>query len=308
MNQLKASIAKQNYINGKANRSIDLNYAQQGDYEKTLNSLTTTLQNLILTLIKNNQGTTVIQYTSNNFDLEMTVVNENYDFINYFSNKSKSYLPFFEAKECLKLYSKAIFNIQSFQFWMVYLTWTSSPYSYKGSLYFSNNSPLLSISFYDLNGVYLDIRGCDNLPITQYINFNNPDMVDYINSYRYLLQDTSKIFSSDSSFYTDPVFVYNNGTISNITYDQRLNYFLPITFSCDYFDSKENRFVSSGVSFKNLTNNYFLCESNHLSNFVVNGFSNPLPVQVPDKFFYLNKIFLFGRLVNSFIKIGKLLL
>ena len=117
-------------------------------------------------------------------------------------------------------------------------------------------------------GNRLNLSQCQGNPIKHYSPASSYFYSDFVNANKSTL-NPSNWLSLTSNVFTNPVYIYNNGSKSNVSRDDRIaknHVFYKI--NCQYYDDNLANFSSYGMSYSNFTpTNYYTCLSTHLSDF-----------------------------------------
>ena len=310
VNQYKADHYYKKHKNEKVfDESTLRNYSMDGIHELNIkdyfNSLREGLNNLVTFYASNEIE---IKYSNRDFNIYIAIVDQNFDFDNYFQNEFNKYEPYVNPSLCLnKLESQNPLKIY------IGINYKISPYMSDYNVYWDNSSPIITIKFLDKDSKQkLIFSNCDSylkfyFPISQY------QIVNRVNENKNIISPENQLATFSNELF-DPVFIDKNGNVYNTTLEERRKIsFLPFNFSCReivYKDSQNDRKKTINLvslDFTEYTNdNYIICSSSNLvsetfNEFVVEYFDVNINLSSNSRFFFLKRIELFKN-KNNYIK------
>ena len=247
-------------------------------------------------------------FKSENAYVDLIQINNNFDIDSYLKNKKeKEYLPYFQIGNCLNDIKKSTSETINIQF----VTWLNSPYYWNTNLYWNYTSHYIEIKLYDdqLKEIK-NINQCSNENnIEFYFTLNNPNMAEILNENIWHFYKEN-MFSSEHQMFTYPKFIDEKGNIDDTTREDRINkYYFEYILEFDYLNKTNLSYNSDGLSYDNITDNYYLkCSSNHLSEFMLNYVFNPYPSFEKGRLFFLSNINIYKNFMNYKKNIGFYLL
>ena len=178
----------------------------------------------------------------------------------------------------------------TFNYFFNYIEYLVNPLSYEATYYPNVTSPLISIKIYDLNGIEIPIRNCPSyVPIKIYLPFYSYDWMNYINEQKWLfLPENYKL--EDDPIFRDPILIWENGTISSDTVDQRIaKYYRYYNIvGLVHTPTSLSLYEYTTFLFKNISDTFLLMfETNHLSSFSSMIIPNIMNFVVDGRFYYL---------------------
>ena len=298
-------------INMKKGKGSKRNAELTKNEENTVSEHTDSLKNMLEYLtslcfqnIKNN----IWSFKSENAYFDLIQVKNNFDIDSYLKNKKeKEHLPYFQIGNCLNDIKKSTSETINIQF----VTWLNPPYYWNSNLYWNYTSHYIEIKLYnnELKEI-TNINQCskDN-NIEFYFTLNNPDIVEMLNENRWHFYKEN-MFSSEHEMFTYPKFIDKKGNIDDTTREERINkYYFEYILEFDYLDKSNLSYNKDGLSYENITDNYYLkCSSNHLSEFMLNYVFNPYPSYEKGRLYFLSNINIYKNILNYKRNIGFYLL
>ena len=235
-----------------------------------------------------------LRYKSRNLNVYIKKTNQNFNYINYFSEEIKNYEPYFDLSDCLK---KSLG--QSYNSIFTSIIYKISPYMSDEDYYWSSDTHLITVRIIDgdsLKKVYINDcgRGTEAkfyFPVTLYM------MVDLINQKKNNLSPENQIPVTGDIF-SDPVYIDKKGKVYNTSVEERRGqYFVPFNFSCKYYlvenEGEKITLLNLTLDYHQYTNNhYILCYADKLhqpdySEYIVDVFTFLGNFHLSSRFFYL---------------------
>ncbi len=269
-------------INTDSNaRNVALNPSQKDNVKSIIISLKKMLEYLTKLCFSNtenyyynyksdNLNVDLLQYpTSGNFDLDSFIKSIKYDV----------YAPYIEINKCLNSIKNSISgNIINIQ----YITWYFPPYYYEYNLYNNYTGHYTELKFYDSELKEISVSNCDDdNEIKFYFSLYNTDFINIINSNKKHFY-SENMFKSTDPIFTEPKYIEKDGTVNTMSREERITkYYFEYILTFNYLDEKELKYVQDEEALNYLTineeDNYFICSSNHLSDFLLNYEYNEYP-------------------------------
>ena len=277
-----------NYKNNETIGEVNLNNEQKNAVYDISYKITQFIPEIILALIKINNNDMFANYTA--FDYTVKTITHSFNYINYFNNlhlnnryQYNSYLPFIDAINC----SDYIFGSTSFStIFLVIINYHYDPLSYH-SVYSYSASYSVDVFYATEIGKKLDVKACPHyidiyFPLTLY----NESEIEFINAHAKFLSEKTN-YAINDPYITWPVFVHQNGSVSNKSRYERINEVLPmIKINCNYYNDKLN--LVSNISDTIVSDKFYLiCQTNHLSFYTMQSESSGLDYELAGIFFYL---------------------
>ena len=280
------------------NRDADLNMGQEEEIDSNMIYIKKHLEyltKLCFSDTEDGQWT----YTSDNIHVNLLKIPKNSD-INI-DEKIKSlkigkHDPYFQFGDCINSVKSAdnsqYINIQ-------YITWIYSPWYHHHTLNYNYTSNYVEVKLYSDDLKELHVSECKNGHITFYLNLINSNLADIINNNKFHFKE-GNIFKSDNPIFTEPKYILDDGSISNMTLQERRDkYYFQYLLVFKTMDEGNRELVKDGIEYKNLEeDSYLKCTSNHLSEFLLNYEYNPVPNKVLGRFYFLNHMKLYSNTIN----------
>ena len=132
------------------------------------------------------------------------------------------------------------------------------------------------------------------------IIFPKEDNLELISKYNNKFDPSNQLSITDYYFTEPRYIVKNSGEVLNKTISDRIQEaYVPINFTCYYIDEETLELREGGMIYSNYTsNNYFECQSEHLTDFSISYYLNPSEVNVLSRFYYLNRFMLYKYIGN----------
>lgn len=212
-----------------------------------------------------------------------------------------NYYPTIDINNCIK----NTFSVNSIDeltnLSVILVNFRTSPFIYDSNIYENSVSSLLSVDIIDNKTKNkVDIKNCNNSnnkndkSIKLYFPVENIIIPDFVNDWRSSLEPSSQL-TIDDNYFREPRHILKTGYVLNKTLSERFNLkYVPINFTCNFIDNSNLSLSNSGMFYKNYTvDNYFECSSEHLTDFSISYFLNPLEIDLLSRFFYLSRTQLF---------------
>jgi len=288
INQIKA---KNMNSTGLYTRNATMTDAEQPEFVTAFKTLRTNLDEFINFLMTNygNQANT-LSYDTKNIYVAITQVNPNFNSTNFFSTRMANYESWVEFMQCINEIMIVRLNNPYYQIWMVFIDYKVNPNIMDAKQYYENVSPYVSLKFYQFDGTVIKdiiVVGCDSLPMNFHLPVKTYLALDKINP-QYELFYPEYSYPPNSPIFSQPLYINASGYISNDTVFQRLEkWHRKNNFSGTYYNTDSKVYLTDGIVFKNLSDNFIVLNVSHLSEFVTNMIVNPQNYQIEDNFFYL---------------------
>jgi len=234
-----------------------------------------------------------VNYTSDNMYLSIVKVNPQFNASSYYSSRKSNYQPFVDVMFCLNENEITKLNNPYYSAWVSYIHWKNNPFIYNDSIYSNSTSPFHEVFIVDsVSNKQVLINNCTK-GILHYFPIQTVLYLDYINSKKSLFFPNNE-YGLDNPIFSNPIYVYSNGTITNDTVEERIKQFYrEWNFSCNYYDTIYNGLNTTGMGYINLTDNYIVCNSTHLTGFMTTFVKNNGTFNIDGRFFYLKHYYVF---------------
>ena len=224
------------------------------------------------------------------------------------NNVSSSNLPIIEIENCLN-YNKVI-NKNNLAIVIVYHN--NSPYNFisnnNNNTYNNYPNSLLTIEIYDIRSKKkINIKDCGN---NNYINLYFPINslnIPNINLSWNLIKEFKYYGTIDNNYFTDPYYIEPSGKVLKISLKDRLKAVLiPYKAMCYYIDKEnytlnDNGLISTNNNQIDLSLDYYVCKTRHLTDFQVNYNYNVIEnFKYTNNLYYLTKYQLYKYNDNYF--------
>ena len=237
-------------------------------------------------------------YTSQHFIYHLKKIDQTFDDESYFESLKTVYVtykPVILFMNCLRQKNP------NFIYFFNYVEYLVNPLSYEATYYPNVTSPLISIKIYDQRGNEIPIRNCPSeVPIKIYLPFNSYDWMNYINEQKWLFLPENYKLENDPIF-RDPIFIWDNGTISSETAQQRIEKYYRYynIVGLVHTPTTISLYEYSTFIFKNISDTFLLMfETNHLSAFSSMIIPNIMNFVVDGRFYYLPRYKVLFRFEN----------
>lgn len=282
---------------------MTLTSAQQVSMGSYFTSIKSSMDDLMRWYANNiGNATELIKFKSKNLNVYVTYLDNNFDFVQFFQDNIDSYESYFDASDCLNYALLHQYNKPSFYLIMTYLDWKTTPFLYSTKLYRNNSSPYVGVHFYDADSLKeVTIKNCTTNPVKLYFPVTNQYIPQIVNSHREIMEP-AKQFPVTSTIFNDPIYIKDDGSVTNDTIDQRIEkYFIPVNFTCQFFNTDNSTYDLTGCSYTNYTDsNFYECKCDHLTDFIVNYVTINKTFNINSRFFYLAHYNLLGYPGNFF--------
>ena len=123
-------------------RNVSLNPAQQNQISPSLSFFHDNLFQFF-SFLTSQLGSSVnnINYETNNIFISIFKVSPNFNFSNYFANRTSLYFPYVDMSDCLNEIMVTRLNNPYYKAWVTYVQWKVNPFSYNDYLYLNTTSP-----------------------------------------------------------------------------------------------------------------------------------------------------------------------
>ena len=274
-------------------RNISINENKMQEYYEAFEYIQTKLVNFlkyVVNILKLESKN--FYYNSSNFYIALRLITPSFDEESFFSERKNAYKTYVNFMDCLNYYEVENLENPYYSAYLIYIEYLNFPYSFNDSMYVNNTTPLVYIGFVDNStGKDISISGCDRNLITISFPFESYRWLNYINRQKHLF-DPQNYKSPDDPIFADPIYIEMNGEVSNDTVEERIEkYHRLYNITGNYFDVKNEKFSTEGMSFLNFTSdtNYIQVQSSHLSKFTTYLIENNAEFKVNNRFFYLKR-------------------
>ena len=202
------------------------------------------------------------------------------------SFKEENHEPYFQFGNCLNraksLDGSNNINVQ-------YITWIYSPWYHHNTLNYNFTSNYIEIRLYSDSIQELELNDCKDSHITFYLTLTNPELIDIINNNKFHFKE-GNLFKSNDRIFTEPKYILDDGSVSNMTLEERRNkYYFEYLLIYKTFNNRKRELITDNVLYENLEDNlYFRCSSSHLSEYLLTYEYNPRPDKILGRFYFLS--------------------
>ena len=290
-------------INTDSNaRNVALTSSQKDNVKSTIISLKKMLEyltklcfhyteNYYYNYKSDNLNVDLLQYpTSGNFDLDNLIKSKKYN----------EYAPYIEVNNCLNSIKNSISgNIINIQ----YITWYFPPYYYEYNLYSNYTGHYTELKFYDNELNEISVSKCEkDNEIKFYFSLYNTDFINIINSNKKHFY-SENMFKSTDPIFTEPKYIEKDGTVNTMSREERITkYYFEYILTFNYLDEKELKYIQDEEALNYLTineeDNYFICSSNHLSDFLLNYEYNEYPNKEDGRLYFFKHFNIYKNAKN----------
>ena len=278
-------------------RNANLNSGQEEEIDSNILFIKKHLEYLTSLCFENTvDGLWTYQSDNIHVDLFKVPKNGNINIDEFMKSlKEAKHEPYFQFIDCLNtansLDDSQNLNIQ-------YITWIFSPWYHHNTLNYNYSSNYVEIKLYsdDLNE--LQLKECkDDSKITFYLALTNPELIDIINNNKFHFKE-GNLFKSDDRIFTEPKYILDDGSVSNMTIEERRDkYYFEYLLVYKNYEERSRELITTNVKYDNLEDNlYFRCSSSHLSEYLLTYEYNPKPNKILGRFYFLKHFKLY---INS---------
>ena len=302
LNKLRIS-----YKKGNENiiRNITLSDEEKSYYDTAFNNIRLKLINFLIyitSLFVTTQKEFI--YNSNNFYIVLKTINPSFKEDEFFADRKSIYRPYINFMNCLSYIETNNLGNPYYSAWFLYIDFLNYPFSHDEKIYNMTVSPLIEYKFIDsTTAKEISVTGCTgNNQMTISVPFNSYVWLNEVNRQKDLY-DPNNYKSPDDPIFSDPIYIEENGHVSNDTVEQRIEKYNRLyNITPQYYDESKNEFSSNGLTYVNLTSdfNYIQLNSTHLSSFSCIFEENNSTFKVNGRFFYLARLRLFKYSGNYF--------
>ena len=313
MEKLKGEIQKnRNNYDRKVNLTVS-EMAEFKDRFKYLNDKLTTFMRFFAN--QNAITRKSFEYNSDNMYLAVIPINPSFEDVEFFKPRKKLYKTHVEFMSCVNYVEMDKLSNQYYQGYLVFIEYNYFPFSFNSTLMENNISPLIELRILDsTTGKFIAISGCNNQnKIIIHMPFYSYRFLDEFNSQK-LLYDPYIYKSPDDPIFSDPVYIEENGKISDDTIEQRIakysrRYNISPTYYDDSFENSEF-FSLKGIEYINFTNdlNFIEFSSTHLCQFTNFMIPNNATYHPNGRFYYLFRPRILKYFPNFYTSMGSLVL
>ena len=271
-------------------RDADLNYGQEEEIDKNMVLIKRQLEYLTK-LCFSDTINGLWEYHSKNIHVDLFKISKNSN-INL-DDKIKSlkignHEAYVQFGNCLNSI-KSIDGSNNINLQLI--TWIYSPWYHHHILNHNYTSNYMEIKIFSDNLKELTLSQCkDDSTITFYLKLINPLLTDIINNNRFHFKE-GNVYKSDDAIFTEPKYVLDDGSISDMSLEERRSkyYFLYLLIFKTLNEANRELITNDGILYVNLEDNsYFKCSSNHLSDYILTYEYNPKPDKLAGRFYFLN--------------------
>ena len=310
MEQLKRKIQVERHDNS---RKVNLTNAQMEEFKKGFEFLNEELLTFMRFLSNQNSVTRKsFTFDSENYYLAVISLNPSFDDKAFFNTRKRNYKTYIEFMSCLNYIEIDKLSNQYYQGYLVYIEYYYFPFSYNHTLLENNISPLIEFQILDsTTGKFIKVSGCNGQNrIIIHMPFYSYRYLDEFN-YQKLLYDPNIYKSPDDPIFSDPVYIEENGFISDDTIEQRIEkYSRRYNISPNYYDETNKDFSLLGLDYINFTNdlNFMEFSSTHLCRFTNFIIKNNATYHPNGRFYYLFRPRILKYFPNFYQSMGSLIL
>ena len=219
-------------------RNKTLTKEDSSSYQESINQFLILLEEDTKFLISHYQND--YDFSCQHFIYHLKKFDENFDDKQYFESLKTvlvTYKPTILFMNCLKQKHPPPFN-----YYLNYIEYLVNPMSFDPNFYPNITSPFVTIKIYDESGNEVIVNDCSS-PIKINMPFNGYDWINYINEQKWLFAPENYKLEDDPIF-RDPIFIYDNGSVSDDTVADRIAkyIFISLIYKCkdySYFDNLE---------------------------------------------------------------------
>ena len=269
-------------------RNANLNSGQEEEIDSNILFIKKHLEKLTA-LCFHNTVDGLWSYQSENIHVDLFKIPKNGNInIDEFmkSLKDSKHEPYFQFSDCLNT-ANSLDNSQNIN--VQYITWIFSPWYHHNTLNYNYSSNYIEIKLYsdDLNEIYLN-ECKDDTKIIFYLALTNPELVDIINNNKFHFKE-GNLFKSDDRIFTEPKYILDDGSVSNMTIEERRDkYYFEYLLVYKNYEERSRELITTNVKYDNLEDNlYFKCSSSHLSEYLLTYEYNPQPNKTLGRFYFL---------------------
>ena len=308
MEQMKAKIQKDKELG----RNVNFTNEEMIEYKKVFEDINEKLLTFMQYLANQNAITRKsFTYDSENFYLAVIALNPSFDEKEFFKERKKAYKTYVDFMSCLNYVEIDKLSNQYYQGYLIFIEYYYFPFTYNHTLLENNISPLIELNLLDsTTGKFIKVSGCNNQnKIVVHMPFHSYKYLDEFNAQK-LLYDPEIYKSPDDPIFSDPVYIEENGKISDDTIEQRIaKYSRKYNISPNYFDDEAEDFFLNGVEYLNFTNdlNFIEFSSSHLCKFTNFMIKNNATYHPNGRFYYLLRPRIIKYLPNFINSMGSLI-
>ena len=231
-------------------------------------------------------------YSCQHFIYHLKKIDENFDDKLYFESLKtvlETYKPTILFMNCLKQKHPPPFN-----YYLNYIEYLVNPMSFDSNFYPNVTSPFVTIKIYDYSGNEVVVNDCSST-IKINMPFHGYDWINYINEQKWLFAPENYKLEDDPIF-RDPIFIYDNGSVSDDTVAERIaKYYRYYNIvGLVHTPTSGSLYEYTTFLFKNISDTFFLLfETNHLSSFSSMLIPNIMNFVVDGRFFYVTRYMVF---------------
>ena len=204
------------------------------------------------------------------------------------SLKNNNHEPYFQFGDCLNT-AKSLDGSKNIN--VQFITWIYSP---------NYTSNYIEIKLYSDDIQEIELNECkDSSNIVFYLTLINPELINFLNNNTFHFKE-GNFFQSNNSIFTEPKYILDDGSVSNMTIEERkAKYYFEYLLVFKNYEANKRELIKSNAKYENLEDNlYFRCSSTHLSEYLLTYEYNPKPDKILGKFFFLKHINLYLNIDN----------
>ena len=310
MEQLKRKIQEERHDLG---RKVNFTDDQMKEFKTGFEFINDELLTFMRFLANQNSITRKsFTFNSENYYLAVISLNPSFDDRAFFTERKRNYKTYIEFMNCLNYIEIDKLSNQYYQGYLIYIDYNYFPFSYNHTLLENNISPMIEFQILDsTTGKFIKVNGCNNQnKIIIHMPFYSYRYLEEFN-YQKLLYDPNIYKSPDDPIFSDPVYIEENGFISDDTVEQRIEkYSRRYNISPNYYDENIEDFSLQGLEYINFTNdlNFMEFSSTHLCRFTNFMIKNNATYHPNGRFYYLFRPRILKYFPNFYQSMGSLVL
>ena len=309
MEKLKQDIQ---YEKNNFERNISLSATQMAEFKKAFEYLNSELLVFMRFLANQNAVTRrSITFISENYYLAVVPVNPSFNDKKFFQDRKAIYKPHVDFMTCLNYIEMDKLANPYYQGYFLYIDYNFFPFGYNYTLLVNNSSPLIEMRFVDsTTGKYISVTGCQGSnQLIIHMPFTSYKFLEEFN-FQKLFYDPNIYKSPDDPIFSDPVYIEENGIVSDDTIEQRIEkYSRRYNISTTYYDELFETFSLEGITYINFTNdlNFIEFGSTHLCRFTTFMIPNNATYHPNGRFYYLGRPRILKWFPNYYQSFGSLI-
>ena len=195
--------------------------------------------------------------------------------------------PYIQLDDCLNSI-KTIDDSQNINLQLI--TWIYSPWYHHNILNYNYSSNYMEIKIYSDDLKELKMNKCkDDSSIKFYLTLTNPFLANIINNNKFHFKE-GNTFKYDDPIFTEPKYILEDGSVSEMTLEERRKkFYFQYLLIFKTYDENNRELITNEVLYNNLEEDlYFKCSSNHLSEFLLTYEYNNEPDKLKGRFYFLS--------------------